>query len=117
MQENNENPLYTSNVIACVWDFDKTLIDGYMQSPIFEEYDVDEALFWKEVNMLPEIYAKKGVRVSPESVYLNHLLSFVKNGLMRGLSNKKLHSHPKIPSTYSAIFEPRIISASPVLTM
>ena len=90
MQENNENPLYTSNVIACVWDFDKTLIDGYMQSPIFEEYGVDEALFWKEVNMLPEIYAKKGVRVSPESVYLNHLLSFVKNGLMRGLSNKKL---------------------------
>ena len=89
MQE-NENTLHSGNIIACVWDFDKTLIDGYMQTPIFEEYGVDEALFWKEVNMLPEIYAKKGIRVSPESVYLNHLLSFVKNGKMSGLSNSKL---------------------------
>lgn len=89
MQEENAN-LYSSNVVACVWDFDKTLIDGYMQSPIFREYGVDESLFWKEVNMLPQIYAQKGVRVAPESVYLNHLLSFVKNGLMTGLSNAKL---------------------------
>lgn len=89
MQEENAN-LYSSNVVACVWDFDKTLIDGYMQSPIFREYGVDESLFWKEVNMLPKIYAQKGVRVAPESVYLNHLLSFVKNGLMTGLSNAKL---------------------------
>ncbi len=89
MQE-NENTLHTGNIIACVWDFDKTLIDGYMQTPIFREYDIDEALFWKEVNMLPEIYAQKGIRVSPESVYLNHLLSFVKNGKMSGLSNAKL---------------------------
>ena len=89
MQE-NENTLHTGNIIACVWDFDKTLIDGYMQTPIFKEYGIDEALFWKEVNMLPEIYAQKGIRVSPESVYLNHLLSFVKNGKMSGLSNAKL---------------------------
>ncbi len=86
----DDNSLHSSNIIACVWDFDKTLIDGYMQSPIFREYKVDEALFWKEVNMLPEIYAKKGIRVSSESVYLNHLLSFVKNGKMSGLSNAKL---------------------------
>ena len=89
MQEENAN-LYSSNVVACVWDFDKTLIDGYMQSPIFREYGVDESLFWKEVNMLPKIYAQKGVRVAPESVYLNHLLSFVKSGVMSGLSNAKL---------------------------
>ncbi|MBE6414444.1 MAG: haloacid dehalogenase-like hydrolase [Verrucomicrobiaceae bacterium] len=89
MQE-NENTLHTGNIIACVWDFDKTLIDGYMQTPIFKEYGIDESLFWKEVNMLPEIYAQKGIRVSPESVYLNHLLSFVKNGKMSGLSNAKL---------------------------
>ena len=88
--QDKENSLHPSNIIACVWDFDKTLIDGYMQSPIFREYGVDEALFWKEVNMLPEIYAKKGIRVSSESVYLNHLLSFVKNGKMSGLSNAKL---------------------------
>lgn len=80
----------TSNIIACIWDFDKTLIRGYMQTPIFQEYNIDEKLFWKEVNMLPELYAKSGVRVSPETVYLNHLLSFVKSGCMQGLNNAKL---------------------------
>ena len=25
-----------SNIIAIVWDFDKTLIDGYMEEPIFD---------------------------------------------------------------------------------
>ena len=38
-----------SNIIALVWDFDKTLIDGYMQDPIFAEYRVDSSAFWKEV--------------------------------------------------------------------
>lgn len=41
------------NVIAIIWDFDKTLINGYMQSPIFEDYRVDEKQFWTEVNNLP----------------------------------------------------------------
>lgn len=25
------------NIIAIIWDFDKTLIDGYMQDPIFKD--------------------------------------------------------------------------------
>ena len=25
-----------SNVIAIIWDFDKTFVDGYMQDPIFD---------------------------------------------------------------------------------
>ena len=80
------------HIIACIWDFDKTLIKGYMQTPLFQEFGVDEKLFWEEVNMLPEIYAKRGVRVSPETVYLNHLLSFVKSGKMRGLGNSRLRA-------------------------
>ena len=90
MNAKSDTTIRKSNVIACVWDFDKTLISGYMQTPIFREYDIDEKLFWREVNMLPAIYAKRGIRVAPETVYLNHLLSFVKNGYMQGLSNAKL---------------------------
>ena len=30
-----------SSIIAVVWDFDKTLVDGYMEDPIFEEYGID----------------------------------------------------------------------------
>ena len=46
-------PSSTQNVIACVWDFDKTLIPGYMQEPIFRRFKVDESSFWDEVNGLP----------------------------------------------------------------
>lgn len=84
------NP-FGQNIIACVWDFDKTLIPGYMQTPLFDHYGVKEAKFWDEVNSLPEIYSRRGCKVSKDTIYLNHLLSYVKNGPMRGLTNQKLH--------------------------
>ncbi len=90
MNEGQDTSLRDRHIIACIWDFDKTLIKGYMQTPIFAEYGIDEKLFWREVNMLPDLYAKRGINVSPETVYLNHLLSFVKSGYMKGLSNAKL---------------------------
>lgn len=31
-----------ANIIAVVWDFDKTLLNGYMQEPIFKYYGIDE---------------------------------------------------------------------------
>ena len=76
--------------MACVWDFDKTLIPGYMQRPLFEHYDIDESTFWKEVNKLPSLYLERGLKVSSDTIYLNHLLSYVKNGPLRGLTNQKL---------------------------
>ena len=45
-----------ANIIAIIWDFDKTLINGYMQEPIFREYKVDAKKFWDEVNSLPKKY-------------------------------------------------------------
>ena len=33
------------NIVAIIWDFDKTLVDGYMQTPIFKKYGVSESEF------------------------------------------------------------------------
>ena len=41
--------LFLQNIIAFIWDFDKTLIPGYMQAPLFEHYKVNPKTFWKEV--------------------------------------------------------------------
>lgn len=79
-----------ANVIAVIWDFDKTLIDGYMQTPIFKHYHIDEKQFWKEVNQLPAEYKKQGVQVNKDTVYLNHLIKYVKDGKMQGLNNSSL---------------------------
>lgn len=83
-------PTFNQNIIAIVWDFDKTLIPYYMQKPLFEEYGVDDAQFWKEVNQLPALYKEQGITVSPDTAYLNHILTYVKKGIFKGLSNKKL---------------------------
>ena len=83
--------LFTQNTIACIWDFDKTLIPEYMQSPLFRRYGVDEANFWEETNKLVEHYRRRGYHVSPEIAYLNHLLTYVLAGPLGGLNNKILH--------------------------
>lgn len=84
-------PLFTQNVIALVWDFDKTLIPGYMQAPLFRHFGIVEEEFWSEVNALSDEYRKRGYKVAGENAYLNHLLTFVRTGRMRGLNNALLH--------------------------
>ena len=79
-----------SNLIACIWDFDKTLVPGYMQRPLFKTYGVDEPSFWKEVQALEHVYKQQGIEVTNELLYLNHLLTHVKSGPMHGLNNAKL---------------------------
>ena len=54
------------NIIACIWDFDKTLIPGYMQAPLFEHYKVNPKTFWKEVNALPQYYQKNDPNKIPD---------------------------------------------------
>ncbi|MCP4639184.1 MAG: haloacid dehalogenase-like hydrolase [bacterium] len=82
--------MFFQNVIAIVWDFDKTLSPHYMQKPLFEAYDIDEDQFWREVHALPAYYERAGIHVQPDTVYLTHLLSYVKDGRMPGLTNAKL---------------------------
>ena len=43
-----------ANIIAVIWDCDKTLIDGYMQDPIFAEYGINAGGFWRAVNTAPQ---------------------------------------------------------------
>ena len=78
------------NIIAIIWDFDKTLVDGYMQDPIFEEYKVNASEFWKEVNTLPGKYREEGVKINPDTIYLNHFINYVRKGIFKGLNNAKL---------------------------
>jgi hypothetical protein len=82
--------LFTQNTIACIWDFDKTLIPEYMQSPLFRRYGINEANFWEETNRLAEHYRRRGYHLSPEISYLNHLLTHVLAGELAGLNNKIL---------------------------
>ncbi|MEX2016196.1 MAG: hypothetical protein WD873_06115, partial [Candidatus Hydrogenedentales bacterium] len=82
--------LYFQNVIAVIWDFDRTLSPSYMQRPIFEAYDIDETMFWAEVRALPEYYRRAGVKVQEDTCYLGHLLSYVKHGKLPNLTNVKL---------------------------
>lgn len=103
-------PLHPQNVIALVWDFDKTLIPGYMQDPIFEAYGIDAPTFWREVNALPAYFQRIGVRVHPDHAYLNHLLTYVHHGRMPGLTNAKLRElggkirfHPGLPEAFQQL--------------
>lgn len=97
-----------ANIIAVVWDFDKTLVDGYMQDPIFEEYKINPIQFWEEVNSLPEKYMKEqNVRVNADTIYLNHFINLTKNGCFKGLNNSKLREfgtklkfYPGVPDIF-----------------
>lgn len=82
----------SSNIIAVLWDFDKTLITGYMQDPIFKYYGVDPVQFWDEVNALPDFHSKDGDEelLVGSSLYLNHILTYVRAGIFRGLNNDML---------------------------
>jgi hypothetical protein len=96
---------FSQTVIAVVWDFDKTLIPGNMQRPLFRRFGVDETAFWEEVDGLSRFYLDHGARrVAEDSLYLNHILEYVRAGAFEGLSNALLHElgaelafHPGMP--------------------
>jgi hypothetical protein len=84
-------PLFLQNIIACIWDFDKTLSPGYMQAPIFEMYRINPKKFWKEVEELPSYYKKDGLDlISTDTLYLNHILTYARQGTFKGLNNARL---------------------------
>ncbi len=83
--------LFLQNIIACIWDFDKTLIPGYMQEPLFSHYRVDPKIFWKEVAGLPDQYRNSGLEmIASDTAYLNHILTYVREGIFKDLDNQIL---------------------------
>lgn len=100
-----------ANIIAVIWDCDKTLVDGYMQDPLFKRYEIDSHKFWSEVNRAPEEYQSKnklnGNRVNPDTYYLNHFIKCAHDGTMPGLNNEVLRAagselkfYPGIPEIF-----------------
>lgn len=95
-----------ANIIAIIWDFDKTLIDGYMETPILEDYGINPDVFWKEVNELPKKYKEEqSVRVNPDTVYLNQMINYARDGRLKGLNNKKLREYGKRMKFYPGVPE------------
>jgi hypothetical protein len=101
--------LFTQNIIACIWDFDKTLIPDYMQAPLFRHFGVDEPTFWSETNNLGEHYKRRGYHISGEIAYLNHILTYVLSGHMPRLNNQLLRKcgadiqfYPGMPGFFDA---------------
>lgn len=95
-----------SNIIAVIWDFDKTLVSGYMQDPIFKEYNIDSKDFWSEVDDLPRKYIEEqGVKVNRDTIYLNQFIRYAKEGKFKDLNNKRLYEFGKELEFYSGIPE------------
>ncbi|MEM7206672.1 MAG: HAD family hydrolase [Pseudomonadota bacterium] len=105
------NQVFAQTTIAVVWDFDKTLIPGYMQAPLFEHFSVEGAAFWGEVNSLADVYRGGGVaRMTSEIHYLNHILDYVADGRFADLNNAllrelgaQLEFYPGIPELFGLL--------------
>ncbi len=95
-----------SSIIAVVWDFDKTLVDGYMEDPIFEHYDVDSNAFWEETSaIINRIMAEQGIMVNRDTYYLNRFIEFAKKGIFAGLNNAELVEYGKKLKFYPGAVE------------
>lgn len=93
-----------SNVIAVIWDCDKTLIKSYMQSPMFKDLKIDEKQFWNNNNKLPELYEKtQGIRVNPDTIYLNSFIHLAQEREDPLINNEWLKSYGKKLEFYEGV--------------
>lgn len=106
----SDKGLFLHNVIAIIWDFDRTLSPHYMQRPVFEAYGISEEAFWAEVKSLPAYYSRAGIQIDAETAYLGHLLSYVRGGRMPDLTNQRLRElgrgielFPGVPECFAAL--------------
>jgi hypothetical protein len=72
---------------------------------------VDAGQFWAEVNALPEFHRAHGASlVSDDTIYLNHILTYVREGRFEGLNNERLRElggelafYPGLPDFFPRI--------------
>ena len=96
-----------ANVIAIIWDFDKTLVQGYMQAPIFKHYKLDGKKFWEEVHALPQKFLQEqNVKVNRDTIYLNHFINYSAPGKpLFGLNNAQLREFGKELEFFPGVLE------------
>lgn len=96
-----------SNIIAVIWDCDKTLIDGYMQDPIFKRFGVDASEFWAENNQRQDELQKRypNMRINSDTYYLNLFLQYIREGKFEGLSNELLREFGEKQKFYENVPE------------
>lgn len=105
-----DRPVFSQNIIAVIWDFDRTLSPHYMQRPLFSAFGIDEVAFWREVQLLPKYYRARGISVDADTCYLGHLLTYVQHGRMPGLTNARLRElgqsiefYPGVPEVFGRL--------------
>ena len=94
-----------ANIIAVIWDCDKTLIDGYMQDPLFRRFHVDAHEFWSKVETMTADIEKKGIRVNHDTYYLNYFIKCAHDGTFPGLNNAMLREIGREQKFYPGIPE------------
>lgn len=99
-----------ANIIAVIWDFDKTLISEYMQTPMFTENQIEPSSFWNEVDSTSSKLKEQSIRVNRDTLYLNYLIKYAKNGTFKGLNNQKLYDYGKLLKFYNGV--PEIFDAT-----
>jgi len=68
------------NVIAMIYDFDRTLSPAYMEKPMFERFGIDETGFWTTNGKLIADNEAKGIVVDKDTSYLHLITEMAKKG-------------------------------------
>tara|TARA_Y100001970_G_scaffold141265_1_gene173900 strand:+ start:1827 stop:2729 length:903 start_codon:yes stop_codon:yes gene_type:complete len=82
--DTNLNTFLPQTEIAVIFDFDITLTPKYMQSIIFDRFNIDENNFWSETEDL------KLQGYDSEHAYIKNLISYIRSGKINKLSNQDL---------------------------
>lgn len=95
-----------SNKLAFCWDADGTLLPGYMQTPLFEHFGVNERDFWAEVNAISHWYTRTRTPHDPDNIYLQWILEYARPGNpFHGLTNQLLRDLARDVALYPGVEE------------